>query len=315
MTSDKKYIDVQGILVIFAESSLWPDPANIFVIPDDRGFSMIDVGGRGNSGYNHLMSGLDHLGLKLPDLHTVVLSHAHPDHMGAMTYILEEVHPKVLIHSLDVVSALNPANLHYTFDIPLAKEKYASSGEHQDFDLLKFFDDFGCSMSAVEEVEEIHEGDVISLGDFEFEVILTPGHAPGHISLFEKRTGILLAGDLVGNSPAWYTPNSGGLTGYLESLDKLESKDASLLIPSHGMIVDNPSRGIDRIRGKLLKREEILMEALKDGPKSFMELNAALFRHEIIHFFPGCGIIESHLIKLEQDGIVNRDGDVICLKS
>ena len=311
MTSDKKCIDVQGILVIFAESSLWPNPANIFVIPDDRGFSMIDVGGRGDSGYNHLMSGLRHLGLKLPDLHTVVLSHAHPDHMGAMTYILEEVHPRVLIHSLDVVSALNPANLHYTFDIPLAKEKYASSGEHQDFDLLKFFDDFGCSMSAVEEVEEIHEGDVIGLGNFEFEIILTPGHAPGHISLFEKRTNILLAGDLVGNSPAWYTPSSGGLTGYLESLDKLEPKDASLLVPSHGMIMDNPSQAIGRIHDKLLKREKILMEALKNEPKSFMELNAALFRHEIIHFFPGCGIIESHLIKLEQDGMINRNGDMI----
>ena len=163
-------------------------------------------------------------------------------------------------------------------------------------------------------MEEIHEGDLIGLGDFEFEVILTPGHAPGHISLFEKRTGILFAVDLVGNSPAWYTPSSGGLTGYLDSLDKLESKNASLLIPAHGMITDNPSQGIDRIRSKLLKREAILIEALKGGPKSFMELNAALFRHDIIHFFPGCGIIESHLVKLEQDGMINRDGDVIRLK-
>ncbi|MBN2539442.1 MAG: MBL fold metallo-hydrolase [Deltaproteobacteria bacterium] len=315
MTSDKRYADVRGILVIFAESHLWPNPANIFVIPDDRGFSMVDVGGRGELGYRHLMSGLRHLGLKLPDLHTVLLSHAHPDHMGAIPYILEEVHPRVLIHSLDVESALNPVHLHYTFDIPLAKEKYASSGEHQDFDLLHFFDEFGCLMSAAEDVEEMHEGDVIGLGNFEFEVILTPGHAPGHISLFEKRTGILLAGDLVGNSPAWYTPSSGGLTGYLASLDKLEAKNASLLIPSHGTILDNPSQGIDRIRGKLLKREAILMEALKDGPKSFMELNAALFRHEIIHFFPGCGIIESHLVKLEQDGMIDRNGDVIRLKS
>ncbi|MBN2283649.1 MAG: MBL fold metallo-hydrolase [Deltaproteobacteria bacterium] len=302
------YADVQGITVVFAESHLWPNPANLFVIPDTNGFSMIDVGGGGTSGRDHLHAALETLHLCLEDLHTVVLSHAHPDHMGAMKYVLEAAAPRVYVHTRDVGSCRDPSKLHYSFDIPLAKDVYAQRDQHQDFDLFRFFDDFGCSMCAADEVEGIHEGDILRLGDLAFEVLLTPGHAPGHISLFEKNTGILLPGDLVGISPAWYTPSSGGLTAYLASLDAMESKHASLLIPSHGPVMERASHSIGRIRDKLMKREAILLEALSTGSKTFLELNAALFRDEILHFFPGCGIIESHLIKLEGEDRIERNG-------
>jgi len=45
------------------------------------------------------------------------------------------------------------------------------------------------------------DGDVIDLGDRALEVIHTPGHSPGGIALFERRTGILFAGDLVYDGP------------------------------------------------------------------------------------------------------------------
>ncbi|TIQ53754.1 MAG: MBL fold metallo-hydrolase, partial [Mesorhizobium sp.] len=41
------------------------------------------------------------------------------------------------------------------------------------------------------------EGDFVDLGDRAFEVIHTPGHSPGGIALYERKTGILLSGDIV----------------------------------------------------------------------------------------------------------------------
>jgi glyoxylase-like metal-dependent hydrolase (beta-lactamase superfamily II) len=41
------------------------------------------------------------------------------------------------------------------------------------------------------------DGDVVDLGDRQFEVIHTPGHSPGGIALWEAATGILIAGDIV----------------------------------------------------------------------------------------------------------------------
>lgn len=41
------------------------------------------------------------------------------------------------------------------------------------------------------------DGDIIDLGDRQFQVIHTPGHSPGGIALWEAATGILFSGDIV----------------------------------------------------------------------------------------------------------------------
>ncbi|MDY6851461.1 MAG: MBL fold metallo-hydrolase, partial [Thermodesulfobacteriota bacterium] len=300
MAGDAYFENIQGVLGIFAQDPMWPNPSNMFVIPDEQGFAMIDVGCGGVSGPEYLLGGLKHWGLNLKDLHTIILSHAHPDHMGAMSWILEEIQPKVFIHHLDVVSALNPQNLVNTFDVPLAKRRWAGAEDQsiaQAFDLLNFFEQVGCSMSAASKVDPVNEGDVLGLGAFAFEVIHTPGHSPGHVSLFEKDKGILLSGDVVGRIPAWYTPASGGVIGYYETLAKLEALEAEIILPAHGPVMKDPLTAIKKIRDRLLGTEAAIREILGDGPKNFLEVNAAIFPLLNVQLFPGCGIIESHVLK------------------
>jgi glyoxylase-like metal-dependent hydrolase (beta-lactamase superfamily II) len=313
---ESKYKNINGILAIFAQEPNWPSPANIYIIPDENGFSLVDVGCGGASGIAYLQNGLNHWKLKIEQLHTVVLSHAHPDHMGAMWWILESASPEIFIHHLDVGPALDPHKLEETFDIPLAKQRWAASvndDAFQNFKLLRFFEDSSCTMSAAGNLQEIQEGDILQLGDFEFEIVHTPGHSPGHVSLYESNKQILLAGDLVGKSPAWYVPAAGGVIAYLESLAKLEALNAATLLPAHGVMMNNAKKAIQGIQKKLLKRESFLIEALQGGPKQFMELNQTLIEDALFHFFPGCGIIESHLIKLEKEGIIKRGGQQVSL--
>ena len=311
-----KYEDIHGILTIFAREPNWPNPANIFIFPDEDGFALVDVGCGGAYGIEYLQRGLRHWKLKIEHLHTVVLSHAHPDHMGAMWWILESVSPKVFIHRLDVGPALDPLKLEGTFDIPLAKQHWAAAANDDAFlrfELLRFFEDSRCPMSAVENLQEIQKGDVLHLGDFEFKILHTPGHSPGHVSLYETKKQILLAGDLVGKTPAWYVPAAGGVIAYLNSLTKLEDLDAVTLLPAHGAVMNNAGEAIAGIRKKLLQRESILIEALQEGPKPLMALNQMLIENTLLHFFPGCGIIESHLIKLEREGVIKREGQQVSL--
>lgn len=47
----------------------------------------------------------------------------------------------------------------------------------------------------------LHDGDVIDLGNRQLEVIHTPGHSPGGIALWEKKTGTLISGDIVYDGP------------------------------------------------------------------------------------------------------------------
>jgi glyoxylase-like metal-dependent hydrolase (beta-lactamase superfamily II) len=314
MALRSKLETVAGIRTIFAQDSTWPNSSNIFIIPDENGFSLIDIGCGGLPGIEHLVSGLSHWGLRLQQLHTIILSHAHPDHMGAMAWILKKTRPKIYVHHLDVESALVPDNLQDTFDIPLAQKLWAAfelGDDFQSFDLLRYFEDTGCAMSAAKQIEEIHGGDILNLGNFVFEVIHTPGHSPGHIALFEKSKRILLPGDLVGKGPAWYTPSSGGVIAYLDSLAKLEALDADIVLPAHGQVIKTPIAAIDKIRQKLLERDSLIRVLLNAGATSTISLIRALFQNPLLHFFPGCAITESHLLKLEKDGVLIRKGHQI----
>ncbi len=121
---------------------MWPAAAAVYVVVDSDGFSLIDVGCGGPGAIERLRAGLKSLGLELASLKTVVLSHAHPDHMGAAEMLLNECRPTVLIHRDDFDHARNPDGLIGTFDIDLARRMYGKA-EGPVSDLFSFFDGSG----------------------------------------------------------------------------------------------------------------------------------------------------------------------------
>jgi glyoxylase-like metal-dependent hydrolase (beta-lactamase superfamily II) len=168
-------------------------------------------------------------------------------------------------------------------------------------------------MSMADPDGSLEEGDVVSAGAYRFEVLHTPGHSPGHISLFDRDTGILFGGDLVGDIVAWYTPASGGVTGYLESLAKMKAKNPSVILPSHGAVIDDPIAKIDEVRARLLSREKKMLGIISERPISFFDLVGRMFTNEMIRFFPGTGITESHVQKLLEEQRIRRSDSVISI--
>ena len=63
----------------------------------------------------------------------------------------------------------------------------------------------------------------------------------------------------------------------------------------------------------LLEKEVFILDLLKKGPKSFWQLTEAMYTNPIARAFPGCGIVESHLVKLENEGSIEREGEKIFL--
>jgi glyoxylase-like metal-dependent hydrolase (beta-lactamase superfamily II) len=304
------------LFMLHPKDPMWPSSANVYVIKEGGGaFSMIDVGcGRGEV-VNQIVDALSDIGLETKDLKTLILSHSHPDHMGGTGQFLDGAGPEILIHEDDFENALNPDRLTGTFDIELAKRSYSERGGKATAmeDLMRFFTDFGCPMFGAVPTGKLSEGDVVKLGKYSFEVILTTGHSPGHISLFDEGTKIMYGGDLVGDIVAWYTPASGGVTGYLESLDKMRARSPELILPSHGGIVTDPEEKIAKVRERLLAREKKMTGILEEGPKTFVELVDLMFKVEMVRFFPGAAITESHIQKLSAEGRVRRTDDIIEL--
>lgn len=297
------------ISVYRPEKALWPAPANSFLLKDARGGALIDAGCGYAERYGQLKRFLADNGLEPRDIHTVVLSHAHPDHIGAVPFLLEEADPSVRIvaHSIEAPLAAEPQLLNKTFDMCHIKDYYLERLEGvQPAGIIEYFSAM-CPMSAVEVTDTVEDGDVLRLGERDLEVVLTPGHAPGHIALFDRRDGTLLSGDLVGAIVAWYCPSGGGAQAYLDSLDRLESLGASRILPSHGEPISDVGLAIDATREFITAREVRILDLLEAGPMSLLELTDELFTSPGPRMFPGLQVTDSHLNKLEKEGLVRRE--------
>jgi len=303
------------LTMIKAPSSFWPQSANVYVFQDGDSISLFDVGCGSTAAVDRLFRALDVLGWRSRQIKKFILSHVHPDHMGAMEILLSEVSPELIIlHEDDLPYALDPDRLNLSFDIALCKEQFAPIGHKNtkgskgpEFDLIPYFKALGCPMCHLKPTETVVEGDLIQVGDYRFQVLHTPGHAPGHMSLYDPGKRLLLAGDIVGEMVAWYTPSSGGAAAYLESLDKVETLDINLILPSHGDLIKDSLKGIQKMKDKILEKEKIIMEVLQEGEKTFGDFLDIFFPSPAVQFFPGIPILESHLQKLKWEGKIREE--------
>lgn len=87
-------------------------------------------------------------------------------------------------------------------------------------------------------VEFVEDGDIIDIGNRQFEVIHIPGHTPGSIALFERKNKLLISGDSVQNGTVYMFGEGRDIHGYIVSMKKLESRMAEFetILPSHGEI-------------------------------------------------------------------------------
>lgn len=90
----------------------------------------------------------------------------------------------------------------------------------------------GCSM---EDVLPLWEGDVIDLGRWRFEVILTPGHTPGSVMLLEREKRMLLSGDSIQSGAIFMFGPGRNVQALQHSLTKMEAMSGAFdtIWPSH----------------------------------------------------------------------------------
>lgn len=86
-------------------------------------------------------------------------------------------------------------------------------------------------------IHEIHEGERIKVGKYDFEIIHIPGHTNGSIALWDARKGLLLSGDsLQKGNPIFMFGSERNVEKYIESMKKLLTfaDKIKVIMPSHG---------------------------------------------------------------------------------
>jgi glyoxylase-like metal-dependent hydrolase (beta-lactamase superfamily II)/8-oxo-dGTP pyrophosphatase MutT (NUDIX family) len=213
----------------------------------------------------------------------IVLTHHHPDHVGAATVCAERYRIPIYAH-------------------PWTAQK------------LK---------ARITVNREIQPGDRLELGitpDGErawyLETIHTPGHAPGHLAFYDPYYKLLFAGDMVSTlSSVVIAPPEGDLGAYLESLKCLKAYDCRLLLPAHGSASAQPQRTIDECIAHRKKREQQLMAALRSRPRKVPELAEQLYKGLPPKMMRLAVLqVKAGLSKLQREGRVTRteDDEVWC---
>lgn len=139
----------------------------------------------------------------------MIATHAHFDHILAVSDLKETIKSSFLIH-------------------------------HDDLPLLKGIKErakrfFGIEFSPPEVDETVKEGDIIMIGNDEIKVLHTPGHSPGSISLLAK--GFVVTGDTLFYESIGRTDLPEGdydkiIASIKEKLFKLD--DTTRVFPGHG---------------------------------------------------------------------------------
>lgn len=108
-------------------------------------------------------------------------------------------------------------------------------------------------------------GDALELDGMTLRLSRTPGHAPGHLALFDERRRVLIAGDLVsGLSTILVGLADGDMDAYLESLRSMAALDPVLVLPSHGPPL--PGSVLSATIAHREWREALVAAALDTGP-------------------------------------------------
>ncbi|MEE8349645.1 MAG: MBL fold metallo-hydrolase [Acidobacteriota bacterium] len=201
----------------------------------DRKFYLVDPSTPDPSEQEKLWSLLDEATVQGRVLQGVLLTHDHPDHIGAVEETLRRYPAPIYAHRLAAKS--------------LPKIEFSDFLEHeQELDL-------GPSP----------EGEP----GWKLKVYHLPGHAPGHLIFQETCYQAVIVGDLISTlSSILIDPGDGHLATYIESLHFLESVTHGRLYPGHGPPAKDGRLIVQRTLRHRQKREQRLLEALVHTPQT-----------------------------------------------
>jgi glyoxylase-like metal-dependent hydrolase (beta-lactamase superfamily II) len=267
------------------EEQLWRIPlplpfalraVNVYLIDEGPGARfLVDAGLGLEADEVALRAGLKAADVALEDITTLILTHAHPDHIGLADSICAASEAPVLmlehedermyrVWGKDGEGLLAELEAMYiTNGLPAEHHRSVRKSNATLRRILR--------LPSPAAIQSMHDGEELQLGAHTYQVIWTPGHSDYHACLL-RDDGLLLVGDHV--LPR-ITPNIGyypeaardPLGDYLASLERVAALDVRLTLPGHGYpFVDLAARA-RAIHDHHVERSAAIIGALEADPR------------------------------------------------
>ncbi len=206
--------------------------ARVTVVVGDDGVALVDTGAPGSFGA--IASGLKSLGLSLGQVRWIYLTHYHPDHSGSLGRLARETGAMVAMHKVEwpLLSGERPAPSPFRNPIvarltdPIVRRMYDNPANA---DLL------------------LADGDELPLdSQRKVQVVHTPGHTLGSISLFVLPQKVLIVGDALQYRFGRISPPAASVTQNsaqaMQSVRKLLAMDFETICFGHFPPIRNGAR-------------------------------------------------------------------------
>lgn len=322
---------------------------NCYALEDERGFALVDPGMPGPDSFHALENRLAQLGATPERVHTVVVTHSHPDHFGGAGRLRLTSEADVVAHTsfstlfdprdddtADLLDArapvvdpdgFDPAKFaEYLFgdtEIPDLPARHSPWGGQIPFpgkdeiEYMRSWDELTKrGFLTPQPSSRLADGEAIRLAGRDWFAVHTPGHTGDHLCLHDPTEGILLSGDHV--LPT-ITPHISGLAAsgdalaeFFDALELVSRIDGiETVLPAHGNpFADLAGRAHD-IRDHHVER----LARLKEIANETGEADVIEFSHQLFHPKSWGAMAESetyaHLehLRIAGEAESRRDGD------
>jgi len=146
--------------------------------------------------------------------------------------------------------------------------------------------------------------------DDTWSVLETPGHASGHLVLWEPVRRLMVIGDMVAAvGTIVVDPPDGHMATYLEQLRRLRALEPTRVVPAHGPVIEDACGKLDFYVAHRLQREGKVLAAVEGDGNPLMDITARAYTDvpKAIHALAARAAL-AHLVKLEEEGRVSRTG-------
>lgn len=159
---------------------------NVFLLEDDDGLVLIDTGYPNSA--DKILGLVAEVGHQPQDIKQIVITHAHPDHIGSLAPLKRATGARVLVHGLDAPIVRAGTG---------SRKIYPSPGLLSQI-MFRLFIRNPPVLEPVEVDHELVDGEELPIAGG-IRVYHTPGHSVGQVAMLWPRHNVLFVGDACAN--------------------------------------------------------------------------------------------------------------------
>ena len=317
--ADKVVEIAPGVLWVRLDLPFRLNHVNVYLVADGDGWTMVDAG-FGNAETIAAWTRLFEGPLANVRITRLIVTHAHPDHVGMAGWIVERFDCPLWMSQVEYLQSVYHQNRGTEERRSAQAEFFRRHGMDASLtdELLSRGQEYLSQVFLPPSYRRISHGDDISIGTRRFRVMTGGGHSLDQVMLYCAADKLFLSADQVlskisPNVSVWAVePDQNALGEYLASLASLTTTlpyDA-LVLPGHGVPFYGLKTRIKQLADHHEERCGLIADACRHVPRTSKELVPVVFNRHVLdahQFGFAAGELIAHVNYMRVEGRLAAD--------